>query len=414
MVNVKPFVGVRYNQEKVAIEKVVAPPYDVTGKKDKERLRRNSRYNIVRVDSPFAESGENRYNAAGELLEKWMEEEVLITESKPCFYYYAQEYTFGGRKKRLSGLIGLLELEEYGENVFPHEHTLSQPKRDRLELLRHTQCSISPLYTVYQDRKRVVEEVAGEEKEPLYQFSEEFGGTRIKHCLWRLCSEEALKRIPKLMKHKKIFIADGHHRYETALAYKREREKGREPLPSSYALCFFANFEQEGFTILSSHRLLHENIDSSRFLREASGYFSLERISSSGELVKRIFSEEGGIGFFSGRGLYLLRLKDSSIMDELIEDRAKVWKKLDVVVLHELLIKKIAGVRDENAITYHIKLEKTMDAVKQGKASVAFFLKPPSLKEVRDVSFAGEKMSGKATYFFPKLLTGLVLYCMDA
>ncbi len=422
MVKVKPLKALRYNSSRVNIAEVVAPPYDIISEEEREKLYSNSNYNIVRIDygreKPGDSEEDNKYTRAKRLLEEWTEKGIFIEEEKPCFYYYTQEYTFRGEKKRLSGFLGLLKLEEFGKNVFPHEETLSQPKKDRLELMRHTKSNISPIYTIYQDDEKRVERLAEREfEEPLYEFHEEFSGVKIKHTLWRVCSEEALKEISEVMKDRKIFIADGHHRYETALAYRRERkgEKEEGEAPYDYALTFFANLRQSGITVISAHRLLKAEVRED-FIERASEYFEVEQLESREEFIKRINSESKALGFFSGSKLYLLKLKDSSIMDELIENKPEVWKNLNVVVLHALLIEKILGIGKEEAeevVSYEIDIDKAFEAVDKGRVKAAFFLKPLTLEEIRDVAFAGEKMPGKATYFFPKLLTGLVLYRME-
>ena len=423
MVKVKSFKALRYNLSRVDIEKVMAPPYDIISEEERKKLYSTSGYNIVRIDYGEEEPGDseidNKYTRATKLLEKWIEEGIFIPESISCFYYYTQEYTFRGRRKKLSGFIGLLKLEDFGENVFPHEETLSQPKKDRLELMRYTRSNISPIYTVYQDNERRIERLAEKgDGRPLYEFYEDFSGVRIKHTFWRLCSEEALMKISDVMIDKKIFIADGHHRYETALAYRMERKREGDggEAPYDYVLTFFANMKQDGITIIPAHRLLKSMVRGD-FIERASDYFEIEEVINREDLIRKIDSSKSRvIGFFSGDRAYLLKLRDFSIMDELIEDKPEVWKKLNVVVLHSLIIKKILGIdkrEAEKLVSYEIGIDKAFEAVNTGKARAAFFLKPLALEEIRDVAFAGEKMPGKATYFFPKLLTGLMLYKMD-
>lgn len=423
MVKVKSLKALRYNPHRVDIEKVMAPPYDIISGEERKKLYITSVYNIVRIDYGEEELGDskinNKYTRARKLLEKWIEEGIFIQESMPCFYYYTQEYTFRGSRKKLSGFIGLLKIEEFGENVFPHEETLSQPKKDRLELMRHTRSNISPIYTVYLDGERRIERLAEKEDgRPLYEFYEDFSGVRIKHTLWKLCSEEALREISDVMIDKKIFIADGHHRYETALAYRMERKREGDvgETPYDYVLTFFANMKQEGITIIPAHRLLKSMVRED-FIERASEYFEIEEVTNKEGLIRKIDSSKSRvIGFFSGDRAYLLKLRNSSIMDELIKDKPKVWKNLNVVVLHSLIIEKILGIdkkKAEKFVSYEIDIDKTFKTVNAGKARAAFFLKPLALEEIRDVAFAGGKMPGKATYFFPKLLTGLMLYKMD-
>ncbi len=409
MVVVKGFRGVRFNPEKVDINLVTSPPYDVIDRNLRDELEK-SEYNIVHIDLPKGE-GDEKYIRAFELLKSWLQQGILIQDEKPCYYYYTIEYEFLGEKKKLKGFIGLLKLEEFGKNVFPHEMTLSKPKEDRLKLMRHTNANISPIYTIYNDEEEIAERIFQKaEKELLYSFTEKFSGKELKHQLWRLSSPEDVEAISKLMADKRIFIADGHHRYETALAYSKERGNGDKPW--NYVLTFFANMHSPGITVLSAHRVVRKTLPAD-FLDRAKEYFTVEEIEDREEFIRRIYSESGAIGVYHLGKMHILSLKEPDIMKEIVKNKPDVWRNLNVVVLHRLVFNRILGIDDkaaENLITYEISHEKVFSEVESSAEKSAFFLKPLSLEEIRDVAFAGEKMPGKATYFYPKLLTGLVLY----
>ncbi len=417
MVAVKPFKGVLYNPEKVDISRVVTPPYDVISDEERERYYSMDSYNIIRVDYSKGD-GEEKYLEAARLYEQWKKEGVLIRDEQPALYYYRLDYELKGRRKALKGVIALVKLSDYSEGeVLPHEETLSSPKRDRLALLRHTKASFSQIYGLYEDREaRVTHAMERALEEPVFDFLDEAG---IRHRLWRVTEEEVIKEVVTALSDKKVFIADGHHRYETALAYRNEmrrltgRDSGEEPF--DYVAMFLANMYDEGVTILPAHRAVKHDFSAERFLERAGEFFEIKRFGGDEEaFLNFLFESERNFGLYKG-DFYGLALKDYRNMDEILADKPPVLRRLSVSVLHALVLEKLLGFtcREDN-IAYIIDEEEAIERVAKGEYSATFFLTPTRVEDIRDVALAGERMPGKATYFYPKLLTGLVIYDLRA
>ncbi|WP_456474486.1 DUF1015 domain-containing protein [Candidatus Pyrohabitans sp.] len=416
MVLVKPFRGVRYNTAKVEISRVVTPPYDVISAEERERYYAAHRYNIIRLDYNRGE-GEEKYREAARLYRQWRESQILIREKKPSLYYCRQDYEIKGERKALRGLIALVKLSEYSAGeVLPHEETLSSPKEDRLALLRHTKANFSQIYGLYEDREaKVTEMVEGELEEPIVDFCD---GTGRRHRLWRISDEGVIEAVVRAFFEKRIYIADGHHRYETALAYRNEMRRltgrcsGEEPF--DYTMMFLANLYDEGVTILPAHRAIKQEFSKEEFLARAEEYFDIKSFGRDGEALFRfLYSDKRNFGFYRDE-FYGLALKDFEVMDRLLEAKPPVLRRLSVSVLHSLILERILGFRGgEGDIAYIIDEEEAVAGVDRGEFTAAFFLNPTRVEEIREVALAGERMPGKATYFYPKLLTGLVLYDME-
>jgi|Deesub1362A_J573_1020465.scaffolds.fasta_scaffold01000_13 uncharacterized protein (DUF1015 family) len=416
MVLVKPFRGVRYNLAKEDISRVVTPPYDVISDEERERYYAAHEYNIIRLDYNKAE-GEEKYREAARLYRRWKESEILIQDEEPSLYYCRQDYKVKGEKKALRGLIALVRLSEYSEGeVLPHEETLSSPKEDRLALLRHTKANFSQIYGLYEDKEAKVTKIVEEAlEEPLVDF---FDATGKRHRLWRICDEKVIEAVTQAFLEKRIYIADGHHRYETALAYRDEMRRltgktsGEEPF--DYTMMFLANMYDEGVTILPAHRAIKHEFSMEEFLDKAREYFDIQSFGKDKEVFFRfLYRDSRNFGFYRGE-FYGLVLRDYEVMDRLLQHKSQVLRRLSVSVLHSLILERILGFRSsEGNIAYIIDEEEAIAGVTRGEFTAAFFLNPTRVEEIREVALAGEKMPGKATYFYPKLLTGLVIYDME-
>ncbi|NOZ59518.1 MAG: DUF1015 domain-containing protein [Euryarchaeota archaeon] len=411
MVVLRPFRGVRFNPEKVEIEKVVTPPYDVIDEEERERYYALHRYNIIRIDYG-REAPPRRYAIAAELYRRWREEGILLQDESPSLYYYRQDYTLRGERRALRGIIGAVRLSDYSEGqVLPHEETLSSPKQDRLELLRHTRASFSQIYGLYEDREgsitRLVESSLGE---LLADFEDSSG---IRHRFWRLEDGERIEEVCAAFEDRKVFIADGHHRYETALAFRDEMRRlgGGGDAPYEYVPMFLANMYDRGVSILPAHRVIRHGFSTAGFLRSAGEYFEVREFAGTPEeFFDALYSDHRRFGFFR-EGFYLLTLKDPAVMDTLLPGRSPVLRRLNVTVLHSLILHRLLRFRErEDNIAYVVGEERAVEMVRGGGFTAAFFLNPTRVEEIRDVALAGERMPGKATYFYPKLLTGLVIY----
>jgi len=442
MAKIIPFKGILYNKEKIRdIKDVVAPPYDVISPAEQEELYKRHENNVVRLilgkESNSDTPDNNRYTKARDSFDSWQRDSILIKDAFPSIYVYSQEYhlgeTEGFEKKRRLGFIALSKLEDFGEGkIHPHENTLAKPKEDRLKLMQHCNANFSSIFGLFSDPSKRIDSVLKDymRHSPLYDMVDDAG---MRHTLWAIRDNRAIKIITSVMSDKQIFIADGHHRYETAINYRNEM-RGKLPNFSgeelyNYVMMYFTNTNSEGLSILPIHRLVSNlsDFDKKKIVEKAGEFFNIEKLSfneSDEKTVKqKLFSDikergekEHIFGMYLGNDEYLLlTLKDEDVLDRLITNsRHPSWKKLDVTILHTLLIEKVLGISEKNLaeqknITYTISGDEAIKDVKAGKYQIALFLNPTKIEEVKDVATAGEKMPQKSTFFYPKLITGLVM-----
>ena len=444
MAHIIPFKGILYNKEKIGdIKDIVALPYDVISPTEQENLYKRHENNVVRLilgkESNSDTPDNNRYTRAKNSFESWQRDSILIKDAFPSIYVYSQEYhlgeTEGFEKKKRIGFIALSKLEDFGEGgIHPHENTLSKPKEDRLKLLQHCNANFSSIFGLFSDPSKRIDSVLKDymRHSPLYDLVDDAG---MRHTLWAIRDNRAIQIITSVMSDKQVFIADGHHRYETAINYRNEM-RGKLPDFSgeelyNYVMMYFTNTNSEGLSILPIHRLVSNlsDFDKKKMVEKAGEFFNIEKLSfneSDEKAVrKRLFSDmkergekEHIFGMYIGDDDYiLLTLKEggqgSGVRGQ-EEVNSKQLKKLDVTILHTILIEKILGISDKSLaeqknITYTISGDEAIKDVKSGKYQIALFLNPTKIEEVKDVAAAGEKMPQKSTFFYPKLITGLVM-----
>ncbi|MFW6071407.1 MAG: DUF1015 domain-containing protein [Candidatus Bipolaricaulota bacterium] len=426
MAEVYPFQGYRYNPEKVGdVNRVVSPPYDKIEEEEREDLANNSLYNVVRIIlSKAKDEGEDKYERAAKNFQDWIDEGALQRDEEPAFYAYYQKYEAEGEKKVRKGFIGLGKIEE-GEGVKAHEETMSGPKADRLRLLKATEANFGQIFMLYSDPENEVTEVMDRAKgeKPVLEVKDKYRNT---HKLWQLTDEEIKEQIREKMKDKSLYIADGHHRYETALNYRNEcREKGWESPESGgfdTRMMTFVNVDDPGLSILATHRLLHDlkNFRPHGVLDKAREHFSIARYDEREDLLEKLDADRGKKHTFGYRAkddkaYWSLTLRDESIMAELLPEKSEAWRGLDVAILHKLVLENYLGI-DEEALEEKRNLEyvrgreKALDMLKEGKYQGAFIMNPTRIDQVKEVADRGEKMPQKSTDFYPKLLTGPVLH----
>ncbi len=442
MAKIIPFKGILYNKEKIRdMKDVVAPPYDVISPAEQEELYKRHENNVVRLilgkESNSDTPDNNRYTKARDSFDSWQRDSILIKDAFPSIYVYSQEYhlgeTEGFEKKRRLGFIALSKLEDFGEGkIHPHENTLAKPKEDRLKLMQHCNANFSSIFGLFSDPSKRIDSVLKDymRHPPLHDLVDDAG---MRHTLWAIRDNRAIQIITSVMSDKQVFIADGHHRYETAINYRNEM-RGKLPNFSgeelyNYVMMYFTNTNSEGLSILPIHRLVSNlsNFDKEKIVEKAGEFFNIEKLSlneSDEKTVKqKLFTdmkergeEEHIFGMYLGNDEYLLlTLKGEDVLDRLITNsRHPSWKKLDVTILHTLLIDKVLGISEKNLteqknITYTISGDEAIKDVKAGKYQIALFLNPTKIEEVKDVAAAGEKMPQKSTFFYPKLITGLVM-----
>ncbi len=411
MAEIVPFKGVLYDVPRVSKEQggdLLAPPYDIITPAYKEELYRKSPYNVVRIDFGKELSGDddhhNKYTRARSCLDDWLQEGVLKISDRPSFYSYEISYTIGKEEKKLRGFLGLVRLEELGKgNIHPHEYTHSKPKKDRLNLMRICGANISPIFSLYRSlRGRVGALLAEVNGSAPYIEAKDPGGAV--HRLWEVSEMRAISEIQKELSDKAIFIADGHHRYETALEYQREMRKrdglSGKPRPYDYVLMFLADMAGEGLTILPTHRLV-KNIPADA-VELMSSDFEIEEMRNGFDITSAISGRRDVYGLYTG-GETWYRL---SYKGEGIHGVPRALRDLDVTILHDLIFKQLL---DIDSVSYEMNIGKCLQAVRDKVFAAAFFLRPTMIEDVEKVALASLRMPPKSTYFYPKLMTGMVL-----
>ena len=442
MAEIFPFAAYRYNLQRVRLADVVTQPYDKITRAMQERYAAASPYNLIAVEKGMASSGDssaaNVYTRAESALAKWIRDGVLVCDAAPGIYVYFQEYTAPGSAARLTrkGFIALGRVEDYAAGVvFRHEQTLAGPKVDRLELLRHTRTHTGQLFMLYTDAERRVDallESAAGSAAPL-EISDEYG---VAHRVWPVFDREWIASVVREMAARKLVIADGHHRYETALAYRNERraQSGRHDPDAPYekAMMTFFNTRSEGWTILPTHRVVSRlpGFDAGAFRVRMAATFDQQGYSFGSDVARAVVYDkfrkelaahgrEGhAIGMYAHGEFTLFRLRRDADLAALLPELSPAQRSLDVVLLHRVLLEKGLGITPaavvaEQNITYERDMAAATAAVDDGSAQVCFLLNPVGVEQVTEMALRGEVLPQKSTDFYPKLLSGLTLYRLD-
>jgi len=411
MATIFPFQPYRYAAKAGALQDLVTQPYDKISPEMRQRYLSASPYNLVRIilgERRESDSDrDNVYTRARQYLADWTAQGILARDSEPALFAYFQEFTMpdGGDRLVRKGFIGLGAVEEYAAGVvYRHEQTLSGPKKDRLELLRHTHAHFGQLFMLYPDPSgeidRLLEEAA--QNAPRGEVTDEYGA---RHSFWRIADAARVARIRQLMAGKKLLIADGHHRYETALAFRRENPG---LAGADRVMMTFVNLHAPGLQILATHRLVSgvPGFDAGEFIRQAAAGFEVAQIPNL-EALQRAWAQSPGktiIGAAIGSRLYSIEARDSA-------------GHLDVTVLHERLLRLLGigeeAVREEHNLRYIRGLDAAVAEARAGAAQIAFLLKPVAAGEVARISFGGGVMPQKSTDFYPQLLSGLTIYRLE-
>jgi len=428
MASIIPFKGLIYDREKVGGDpsSVMAPPYDVISPKEQDALYAKNPDNIIRIILGKDEEGDgaenNKYTRAAGYLRKWQEEGILKRDTEDAFYVYLQDYTAEGRKFTRLGFFGLLKIEDDDDDpVVPHEHTLARPKEDRMNLIKETRANLSSIFTVFSDEGGRITSIlkdAAASTEPLLDMMID----DVRHVLWRLADKNAVQEVQSLMKDKEVYIADGHHRYAVAKAYRdfRKAEEGYDG-SADHVLMYFTDLEvSDNLTVFATHRVVKEMSLSgdSEIKNKLSGYFQVDEMDSLTHLMDKLHTNGESshvFGYYGGDKYVALKLKDESSLTDIVkDDKSEEWKKLDVSILHSGIFRSLLSVKDgEGNLTYVHTAEEAERLVKDKSHSAAFFLNPTKVTEMTAVAGRGDMMPQKSTYFYPKLLTGLVINKFD-
>ncbi|UNC91543.1 DUF1015 domain-containing protein [Candidatus Contubernalis alkaliaceticus] len=431
MAEIIPFRGIRYNSKIINdLNQVITPPYDVIKEKAQKTYYEKNPYNIIRLEYglTFTEDDEenNVYSRAKSEFTHWLKQEILISDEQPSFYLYEIDYTVHEKRVTRQGVFACIKVEDFQKKVvLPHEQTMSKPKEDRLNLLRACKANFSPIFGLFPDKEFQLEDIFNNLKEkPEISFQDEEGNH---HRLWVIKENSTIELIKKILKDKQIFIADGHHRYETALAYAEEmKSSGNQGY--NYILMGLVNLYNPGLMVLPTHRLIKDLADFKleEFLNILSADFNVSRLSidykNKKEAAEKLLSamedagkESHAFGLYGGeKSFYLLTLKDKKAMEKMNLNCSKHWKALDVSVLQVLIFEKYLNIHDdmrerESHLSYERDEISALEAVDSGSYQLAFFMNPTKVDELTNVAGGGERMPQKSTFFYPKLGTGLVL-----
>jgi len=441
MVEIFPFRGVTFNQEKVDdLSQVVTQPYDKIDESMQETYYRRSDYNIVRIIRGREEAGDNepdnKYTRAAGYFNSWLQEGILCQADTPGIYAYHQTYTLAdGAPKVRKGFVAVGKLRDYSEGgIKPHENTLAGPKADRLNLMRATRANFGHIFMLYSDPEYEIEKILVPyvETPPHMTARAEYG---VVHRMWPITDDKVIKKIQEIMASQEIFIADGHHRYETALNFRNEmrakgvRSEGNESIDNR--MMTFVNIHDKALTILPTHRAVF-GIEQSRIAtmkREAGNFFTVDefKFSNDSEEIKtrkellQVMAEKSRYApcfglYIHGEGCYrLLTLKDTSILSRFDEgEHSQAYRELDVSILHSVILRHFLGIdaralAEERNIRYEKEADEAIQKVKAGDFQMVFLLNPTKVEQVEKVAMRGERMAQKSTDFFPKLITGMVI-----
>jgi len=434
IMEIKPFKAYRFNEAVVGdVGSCIAPPYDVIDADLQDRLYKKSKFNIAQITkgktTPFDSPDNNQYTRAAKLFNNWLQTGALKRDTEDSVYGYVQDFEIAGIKAQRFSFIALAKLEELGKSVRPHEYTLDKPKIDRLNLRRATKASFGLIFMLYQDAKNVADKIVKKtlKQKPLIDFVDE---QNVRHRLFAVTDKNDIDAITKMMGTQTCVIADGHHRYETALAYYKETGNPA----AQYVLTAFVNARQKGLLILATHRLIQniKTFNGEKFLAGLKKDFELTTFAFDNEKAKQqarekmsakmkseFDADKNAFGIYTADGaFYVAVLKDKHLMDAVTPNKSEHWKSLDVAVLHKLIIEKHLGVDEkglaEGANIEYVKdtgdaIDDSINQVDKGAKQAALFVNPTKMKQIEMVTATGERMPQKSTFFYPKVYTGLVI-----
>lgn len=427
-IEVKPIDAIVYNQEKVNMKNVIAPPYDVISEKYRDELEARSEYNFVKLilanNSTDLSDSNNRYNEALKNYKKWLDEGVLVKTDKPCILYLVQNYEKNGKKISRKGFIARNKIEDFStKNILPHEYTMGGPKEDRLNLTKKCKANFSQVFLVYSDPEKQIENAIDYTQKPFIDVTDDLG---VQNIVYKIDDEKTISLIEKVLSDKTCLIADGHHRYETAMNYRDFVNSPDNNDNTKYVMSYFTNLEDD-LLIFPTHRILTRWIEPYVLLEKIKKYYDIEEFIFNGknkaEMKSKLLAEieksskekiSMGLYMKNVNKFYLLKLREN--VDDILKeyDVPEVLKTLDLIVLHKVIISKELGYTQEEQMAQdgilYIKQEaEAFEMIDLGKAEASFIMSYPKIQDIKRISEAGERMPQKSTYFYPKLLSGIVI-----
>ena len=416
LVDIRPFKAIRYTQKAGAPENLISQPYDKIDAEMQKEYYHKSPYNYCRLILPMEE---NNYQVAQQQVEKWLKDGVLAKESEPVIFVSRQEFALDGKKYERAGIIAALRLYDYSENmVFPHEFTYKAPKFDRLNMLRAVQKDLEPVFLIYSDPERktlnFLKETA--KTKPIIQVTDQL---QVKHTIWKVSDLQKIKQLQADLNEKTMVITDGHHRYESALAYRDEMRKKvnwTEDSAFNFHMSYMVPVQEEGLIVLPTHRLLKKFKLTVEVLQELKRFFDISEIDPNVKALEDFLKnhvKEHAFCIYDGAKAYGLSLKhDKNVYDFVKVNVSKETKIFDVVILRDIVFKCILKTgelnMDEN-ILYARWTREAMEKVNRGEASLSFIVNPISAQTVAEIAQQHELLPEKSTDFYPKMVSGLMM-----
>jgi len=436
MAEIRPFRGVHYNQSLIKeLAAVICPPYDIITPQLQQELYLKSKYNFVRLESgqelPQDTTTNDKYTRSATTLEQWLSQGILMVDEVPAIYLHDHYFTYQGREYRRRGIIACVRLEEWDKRVVrPHEGTLVEPKSERLSLLWTLQANTSPILALFEDPKQEVSSILAtqEQNQPLISLSCDTGES---HNVWAITEPGVINQICSSLSHQPIYIADGHHRYESALTYQRERRiyspsaSGNEPF--NFVMMTLVDFADPGLIILPPHRLIRGMPKSTLdgLMAELKLFFEIvelpldmpdvwQRVDNLLTGMKPGETNQVGLTLFglATERLFVLRLRDPAVVSQMIPYfHGELYRRLDISIVDHIILEKLLGVsseREKAVIGYSYDRQDAVNRVLDREYQLAFLLNPIKAEVIKAVADAGETLPRKSTYFYPKAPAGLV------
>ena len=432
---IRPFKAFRFNSNVVGdLGLCLAPPYDIIDDTLREKLSRQSPYNIARIIKPQPQTGDtpdnNQHTRAADCLKEWIASGVLKPDEKPTIYAYIQDFSINTQTFRRSAFIALAKLRQFGDRIHPHEKTLNAPKADRLNLMQKTAAQFGQIFMIYDDPQKIADNIIANTaaREPLIDHTDD--ETKLRHRLFAIDTPDDIVAIVNMMAHNQAVIADGHHRYETALNYYQQTQNPA----ARYRMTAFVNMQNPGLVVLPTHRLVKNlpDFELKTLLEKLKQNFQITEFPFTDnsqkvparqqmfDLMKQNFDKaRNAFGIYAGtQAFYVAVLENSSALANAAPEISHIARTLDVNILHKLILEKILGVGEkqlaDQANLEYVKdianaVDNAVTQVDNSAAQVVFFMNPTKLEQVKAVAAAGEKMPQKSTFFYPKVYTGLVI-----
>ena len=435
---VSPFRGIRYNQRTVGdLARVLCPPYDVITPEQQKLYYEKSNYNAIRLE--FPEPTGDSYQRAAITFQQWLKHGVLHLDSASSFYLHAHRFEYSGAEKVRRGLIAHVKLGPWGSGIYPHEETFPKAKGDRLQLMRACRANFSPLLSLYHDSEREIASILSHvaQEKPLMSLRAQRSNLLAcneAHTLWAISDPEIKRELSQFLSSQPLYIADGHHRYETALTYQQERaEEQSDSFGSSviasgakqslngkgafnYVMMELVDFSDPGLVVLPLHRLVRGIVPSilGGLEDQLRNFFVLESVPlKAGDCQLPTDSCLGILGLQPGSLVVLKRRQDIFLEAMMPGNRSQAYRQFNVSILNHIILDKMLGLTSKENVAYIVDLKEAYQQIKEGKYQLAFLLNPPQPEMVKAVADAQDRMPSKSTYFYPKLPAGLIINPLD-